>query len=252
METLPFHHWYAEEMNWAVFPLKGKVPFAGTRGCLEATTDRKGIQEWEALYAPCNWGVATGEVSDIFVVDIDDWASWVRLVQMNGDIGEPCISITPSGGCHLWYAMPGEDIRNSTAQVAAGIDIRGTGGYVVAPPSRLPEGSYHWDGDDSPERIDPGPAPDWLLRRIWAGRTEGGKKSPYVAPTKIIEGGRNGELIRMAGACRHHGADPDEIEALLQSMNKRRCKPPLDPEEVRKIAWSTHRWEPAPQIRVGG
>lgn len=229
-------------------PLEKLVP----HGSKDATLDLRTAEEWWLLWPDANIGIATGEEAGVFVVDIDDWQSWQRLMQMHGEVYPGWISYSQKDGVHAWFMWPGEPVANSQGTVAAGVDVRGEGGYVVAPPSKGLLGSYVWDKEANPaSSAFLYPAPDWLLRRIWSGRGESGKKAPYVAPPKIIEGGRNGELIRMAGACRHHGADPDEIEALLQSMNKRRCTPPLDPEEVRKIAWSSGRWEPAPTLRVG-
>ena len=56
-------------------------------------------------------------------------------------------------GYHLFFKMPedGSDIRNSAGKVAKGIDVRGTGGYVVLPPSPHPEGeAYRWQDGRGP------------------------------------------------------------------------------------------------------
>lgn len=61
----------------------------------------------------------------------------------------------------------------------------------------------------------------------------------------IGEGGRNDYLTREAGRMRRIGMSPAEVEAGLQRMNLDRCKPPLDHAEVKAIAGSVGRYDPA-------
>lgn len=51
---------------------------------------------------------------------------------------------TGSGGFHYWFVHPGLAVQNSASRLGPGIDVRGDGGYVIAPPSLHPEGSYLW------------------------------------------------------------------------------------------------------------
>lgn len=69
---------------------------------------------------------------------------------------------TPSGGVHVYYRQPDEDpIRNSNA-LPDHVDVRGDGGYVIAPPGRNAAGGvYRWLRDDSAAPIVD--APDALL-----------------------------------------------------------------------------------------
>jgi hypothetical protein len=54
--------------------------------------------------------------------------------------------ITGSGGLHLYYRHPGRRVPCSQGRVAPGVDIRGDGGYVVAPPAVHPRTGrpYRW------------------------------------------------------------------------------------------------------------
>jgi hypothetical protein len=53
---------------------------------------------------------------------------------------------TPSGGGHLYFRPPpGVEIRNSAGKLGPGLDVRGVGGYVVAPPSVIDGKAYRWD-----------------------------------------------------------------------------------------------------------
>ena len=52
---------------------------------------------------------------------------------------------TPSGGLHYYFSYRHDDVRNSAGRLGPGLDVRGRGGYVVAPPSVLRNGhAYKW------------------------------------------------------------------------------------------------------------
>lgn len=160
---------YAEK-GWPVFPLApgGKLPLfskeEGGRAYLDATTDLDQIREWWRAHPNANIGIATGAASGIWVLDSDKHgsddgdASLALLQEQFGSIPETLTQLTPSGGNHRIFKMNGTEIRNR-ARVAPGIDVRGTGGYIVAPPSIHPNGKpYRWkEGKPVIE------APKWLV-----------------------------------------------------------------------------------------
>jgi hypothetical protein len=87
-----------------------------------------------------------------------------RLVaEHGGDMGNPWIQITPSGGKHLVYQLEHEYAGNSTAQLPAGIDVRGEGGQIVAAPTDTGQGTRHWVPGHAPWDHTPGFAPEFLL-----------------------------------------------------------------------------------------
>jgi hypothetical protein len=142
---------YAAE-GWPVFLLSpGEKTPATRHGCLEATCDRNQIDAWWEAVPTGNIGLATGAVSGLVVVDVDAKAgkrgdrTLVEFVRDRGPIPWTRETLTPSGGAHLVFALPpGVEIRNSRDRVGPGIDVRGEGGYIVAPPSVLPGGAYAW------------------------------------------------------------------------------------------------------------
>lgn len=144
-------------LGYRVFPLAvgQKTPLIkGGCGCLDATTDPKMITAWWKGSPRAGVGVATGD--GLLVVDVDGvWEApgeaWTRLVNdagLNGAGGlrTPCVWSGSGRSAHWWFRLPaGVTLGNSTGRLAAGIDTRGQGGYVVAPPSMHPSGGrYEW------------------------------------------------------------------------------------------------------------
>lgn len=143
--------------GWPVFPLgvhskKPAIPKnKGGNGLLDATTDYTRIDRWWKTHPHHNIGLATGRCFD--VIDIDPRSggvqSFLKLLNTQRLPNIHGVAVTASGGMHL-YVKPTR--RGNHAGVRPGIDYRGLGGYVVAPPSTLgPRGrSWAWMTIPSP------------------------------------------------------------------------------------------------------
>jgi len=139
--------------GWRVFPVepRGKKPLIKDWP-KKATTDARKINEWWTKWPDANIGVATGEGSGLFVLDVDGEEGSNSLIALEAEIGplpETLESQTGTGGRHLFFLMPKRDIRNKQS-FRPGLDIRGNGGYVLVAPSVHPNGrSYNWPYGDS-------------------------------------------------------------------------------------------------------
>lgn len=162
-----------------VFPLNGKVPFAGSQGFYDATTDADTITHWWKQWPHANIGIPTGKRSGWIVLDIDarhgGFASFKRLLeaarsqtahtQQSGRNARPIrTAYTGGGGRHLVFATRNDldfPIKNATELGGyAGIDLRGDGGYIVAAPSLHESGKrYAWLNYERPI-----PFPDFLVQ----------------------------------------------------------------------------------------
>ena len=70
--------------------------------------------------------------------DVDGEANWKALCDEHDIADSPFQSKTPAKGRHVIYKMPkGVSLSNSTSKIAEGVDVRGLGGYVVAPGSEI-------------------------------------------------------------------------------------------------------------------
>ena len=154
------------QLGWPVFPVHSYIDGRCTcddpdcsdpakhplnqNGCLGATCDPALISAWYSeTRGLCNWGLATGERSGLLVVDVDDLTAFAVLVEQYGVLPS-CPSVQTGregGGRHYYLSYP----PNSGITIGSGkqyglpFDWRGTGGYVIAPPSLHKRGTrYSW------------------------------------------------------------------------------------------------------------
>jgi putative DNA primase/helicase len=141
-------------------------------------------------------------------------------------------------------------VRNSVGKLGSGLDVRGDGGYVVAPPSVHASGrSYRWLPGSGLDDLALAALPDWLLRLLRGGRSAPGPPARVVVGDLVPEGQRNATLASLAGGMRRRGLSEANILAELRKINADRVVPPLDDREVAAIAASISRYEPAPAPR---
>lgn len=266
---------YADR-NWKIFPLhtaKNSLCSCGNPKCTSAakhpkikewqtvcSSEPSQIKDWWSRWPDANIGLATGSASGLIVLDIDPRhggkESLQDLVKKNGCFPKTLASSTGGGGFHLFFKKPQIKVLNRT-NVLPGLDIRGEGGYVVAPPSFHQSGvQYSWTKNLSESSLCD--APDWFFDFL----EKNGKTSiSNKYETFIKEGGRNNFLTREAGKFRRLGLEQHQILSELKRINLARCLPPVDNNELFAICASVSRypsaavpsgniWEPEPRALV--
>lgn len=161
---------YASELGWPVFPLvpRNKTPLT-RNGLYAASIDTDRIDRWWTAYPDANIGLRTGETFDVLDIDGEDGATW--LARYLGDAYRHDGPVSMTGkGWHLLFrptGLPnGTNLGSDPTSDPSKIDFRGTGGYIVAPPSIHPAGHrYTWDPDRGPRSELP-VAPDWLRKLL--------------------------------------------------------------------------------------
>jgi len=163
---------YAAVHEWPVFPSgHNKAPLT-PNGHHDATTDREQIRRWWAKFPHAFIGVPTGAASGFFVIDIDmkngkDGEAALRELAAGRPLPKTVEDVTRTGGRHILFRMPpGADVRNSEGKLGVGLDVRGTGGYIVVPPSGLDSYRYRWSPGCSPDETELAEAPGWLLELV--------------------------------------------------------------------------------------
>jgi hypothetical protein len=103
------------------------------------------VRNWWAQWPDANVAIATG--SGLVVLDVDPYKGGLHSLSilLGGGFEWPTATVrTGSGGLHFYFTVD-QSVRNATGfQGLLGIDVRGDGGYVVAPPSNHLKGLYQW------------------------------------------------------------------------------------------------------------
>lgn len=202
--------------GWRVLPVgQNKVPLIG--GWQNAgSVDPDQIREWWRAHPTAGVGILTGRASGFFVLDVDQHDphrdgidTLRRLEAQHGELPVTYTVRTGSGGLHLYFAMPDDfDITNNqSGRIGPGLDVRGTGGQVVAPPSVHGTGNpYRWVRGEDPE-----PAPPWLLELLRPVAREVSVPGPAVDPEDDARPGTRynrsttwAELLGRYGWTLHH------------------------------------------------
>jgi hypothetical protein len=149
-------------------------------------------------------------------------------------------------GVHIWFRQPdGVKIPNSSSVIAAGVDVRGEGGYILAPPSLHIRGRrYTWEWQARIDEVPLAPPPEWLLELMLhprSGRHTGANgqhlPSGQVSFERLVEGIRNGtrdvELFRLAFFMHRRGFSRGYVEEVVLDA-ARRCKPAV-PERIARL-----------------
>jgi hypothetical protein len=225
--------------GWRVVPIapNTKHPAHLKAWSEAATTDPELIGEWWQRWPADGVGVATGQRSGVWVLDVDPGHggddSLADLEAEHGALPATMEVITGSGGRHLYFAWPeGATIRNDQAgRLGPGLDVRGDGGQVVAPPTVHPNGRrYEWELS-SP--LAPAPAPGWLVALLTATGTEEPRRDhiPYTGPSR--PGDRWAEQVTWAELLEADGATfvGRRVDHRTGHPYELWCRPGKDPRE---------------------
>lgn len=147
----------------------GKHPFLDHGWQDRASIDQGIVAAWWLKCPNANIGLATGAGSGVVVLDVDGpegLAALAELEAKHGPIGATPRAQTSRGGLHIYFAHPGYRVSNSAGSrggIAPGLDVRGDGGYVVAPPSRHLSGvRYAWLAGMRLGTVELLPMPSWV------------------------------------------------------------------------------------------
>lgn len=269
--------------GWRVFPLHsirqgscscgreschspGKHPRT-KNGVKDATRQPEQVRQWWTTWPDANIGIATGQ--GLYVIDIDTTKGGsLEPSSPAANDFRPLLQgslavRTGSGGYHIYLSLdPSLRLGNTAGSLGKGIDTRGEGGYVVAPPGRNQHGPYTWLSGQK-ELL---PVPQKLLTLLRVISSVGNEThevekvrreenheqiarptqahavrdvqapSPSnslapaaavaSAPAVLAHEGRNTYLIKLAGTLRAHGMNANQI---------------LSPTRPALVTVSTHR-----------
>jgi hypothetical protein len=204
----------------------------------EATAWRTQVRTWWATCPDHVIGIDL-ERAGLFVVDLDrhpgapDGIAAFRALRGSNPIPTVPFTITATGGLHLFFRNT-EKLTNARGSLPAGIDVRGIGGFVVAPGSTW--GAYSWRTHSRYPRLvdvhlDITPLPDWLLRVVRPPQqansrqgfhctASGGLRALCVRVLNAREGERNNVLFWAASRAREEGGSDYARSMLLEAARR--------------------------------
>jgi P4 family phage/plasmid primase-like protien len=233
--------------GFAIVPLKAKSkdPLPGYSSSNYVTD----VGELRALFQAnpnMNYGVVTGAVSKVVVIDVDGKTGIGTFKSLKKDFPgfKPTVTVRTGKGYH-YYCGYDPDIRTSRSKIGPKFDVSSDGAYVVGPGSIHPNGSvyaYFKGREIGTYQI---VESKWLKTIVLQAVRQ---KPKHVAealgesePTQVAEGGRNATLTSYSGALVRKGVNSDDLLVLARKRNSE-FEPPLDDAEVVKIVQSVSRY----------
>lgn len=222
-------------------------------GHKDASCDADQINAWWNSRPDDNIGIRTGAESGIVILDVDGpigESSLEQLVVKHGALPETPTVSTGGGGRHIYFRHPLTTVPSRTG-IARSIDVRGDGGYVVAPPSRHASGvNYAWLVP--PQAVPFADVSEWMLALMTgAPPTNGGTTNPLLASAVTLtvsggdlatapgvpQGSRRDELCRLVGIYLARGGTLPDVLTLALKWSAR-CTPPFPTDETVQVVTS--------------
>lgn len=241
-------HAYAAR-GWSVIPMqaRGKRPLVVWREFQQRIAGADEIDRWFRHWPDANLGIVTGRISGLVAVDVDARHggpdSVAELEALHGPLPATVEAATGGGGRHLYYAHPGQPVANRVG-LRPGIDLRGDGGCVVAPPSVHPSGRrYAWVAGRGPNELALAPPPVHFFGSSGFTQPLGHSRSHWrqLIREGIAEGQRNNTLASLTGHLLWREVDLEVVLELMLAWNRTHCRPPLPDEEVVQVVQSIAR-----------
>ncbi len=219
-------HQYRDR-GWSIIPVgRDKRPLLGSWKKYQSEhVSHEQIDAWFTQYPEMNIGVVTGAISGIAVVDVEAGGSTAGF--------PPTVAArTGGGGWHLYYKHLGKDVKNAT-RITELTDIRGDGGFVVAPPSVSDKGGYSWALPPEDNAM-----ADYPAELIASFRKESETKPNEQVGEKVPVGQRNDAATRFVGHVLN--ALPTKLWqtagwGALKEWNTTLTESPLEERELRSV-----------------
>lgn len=263
--------WYAS-VGFEVFPVHGAVKGSclcrrpechhpgkhpnTPNGLKDATCDINKVTAWWERYPDANIGI---HCSNVTVLDVDGEVGKQSLRKLVVEHGDSIIQSTPraeTGGGGLHFFFNSVDLRNRV-KFLPGLDIRTTGGFIVAPPSMHVSGRrYRWTVpiNDAPRQD----MPEWLVglaRDSGAFSVdENGERVRLKVDLEnigeILDGERNNRLTSIAGKLFQLGRSDAQVWSTMMAINEMNCKPPVPTQEIVGICDRLKRKDAAKRVSI--
>ena len=220
---------YRERFGLSVIPMGvDKKPMVPWKDYQERLPRIDEIIGWQKE----NLAIVTGEISNIVVIDCDSKDDYEWFYKAYRPAANAIVR--SRRGYHIYYRHPGERVMNGQ-RIQGRYDVRGDGGYVLAPPSRHADGEYTWLREMLP--TDKLPVFDMKLRPPTPTKELAQKDisdgAAYISKIMAISGqGGHDDTYRAVNILRAAGMGESEALLVMLSWNQTNCEPPWSEKEL--------------------
>ena len=231
---------YAEEFKFSVIPCsEKKKPYFDWKKYQKEKASSDQIKAWWKQYPRANPAIVTGSISGICVIDIDTEEGMEAIKEYIPEGLEMPIVSTPRGK-HLWFHANGNCLRNH-AGIIPGIDFRGEGGYIMAPPSEAWSehgeeakfGKYEWIvsiRDCAPPSL-PNIYIKHITNSVLYNNIYNISKNNAKPANLFKQGRRDDDLFHTANCLVKGGMHQEGIQQIIEILADN-CQPPMPKKEA--------------------
>lgn len=219
-------------LGWSVVPVRPgeKMPAVAWAKFQTLPARESDIRSWFDADPRMGIGLVQGRNASSMVLDFDGELGHETLRRLEArGLPQSVRAYTPGGGVHVYLRHPGRPIA-TRKNVLPGMDVRGDGGFVVAPPSRHANGGeYVWDVDCHPEDVPLADCPEWLLPAL---------EAPLEGAAHLAEVTRSAGPLGLQGTVTdgREAYMRDTVLAVVSDLYRRLGRLP-SPEQVIEVGW---------------
>lgn len=230
-----------EEMVWAyqngfsLIPLKedSKKPAVSWANYIHRKPTREEYAQWAELgLFKTGYGIVTGSVSGISVVDVDfKHGGMDSLAEHDIDILSVFTWMVDTPNGRHYYFKYDKAARQGADRFGVGVDIRNDGGFVVGPGSTVEGKPYKWAFEHSPQEVELQALPN-VFKQAPGNRVD---REIVSFNEPIREGGRNTKLASLCGTLLAKEFPLGVVRGVMEYVNSNYVEPPVDDDELETI-----------------
>jgi len=232
---------YAEKFNLSVIPVgPDKKPYVAWAEYQTRRASSDEIKAWWGKWPNAMIGIVTGPISGLLVIDCDSHEGYDAIQNLLPDSLVLPVARTPRCGWHLYFTYPKGSKLTIDAGVLPGVDYRGEGGYIIAPPSVNGDGkAYAWEQGLALGDVEAPPLPESIIKNINNKKhgTDANSKKPRANPNATFDGkffaeGRRDDDLFHASNCLIKGGGEVPFVRQIIDILARNCTPPFSKREA--------------------
>lgn len=218
------------EAGLVTFPVDADAKKPAVGNYLKA--GRKASAQWAQKFAGSNaLGLTCGRLNRLTVLDVDSPDENLLADALSHFGPSPVVIRTASGKFHAWFRHSGEARSIRSAMPGKPVDILGSGGMAIAPPSLSAKGEYQFIAGSL---ADCGDLPKMRISSLALAANDLGSTP---SPGAFVEGKRNNQVLSAVMKAAHDCETVDHLTMFANAINTA-CQPPLAGPELARIVAS--------------